>query len=1199
MSTRVGEIELVRAMRITLAVLGLLVGAAAITGALLTLDEDRDSDGFFISDSHRLERSSFAITSEGVEVLVDAPGWVADRLTDPVDVRATGSSNDGSDLFLGIGAADDVEAYLTGVAYDEVDRIEFEGADIDYVHHGGTASPGAPGAESFWVASVEGSGIQTLDWSIEQGEWAIVAMNADGSAGVDASLVFGARLSNFLWVAWGVFAFGVVSMIGGTILIFRRGGVSKKKLSADPIDAGGHQRSRRSAIVKGENQMGRKFFEWMNRRYRLVTIGVLVLTVVMAGVFGALGSEEEPDFDPKGEIYTTADRVQDVFESASGTQSALFLVEASEGRDVLTRNALLEWKTNSESLRAATRDVRGDPLNSHLATFFSNDFGVEIDGVYSIVDAVDAELSGGLEGATDADVKVALDAVLAPDSPSAALRSTLSLLGTVTPGTVAGEQIEIWESPAFQTLVMYDIDTFDITTTSTDPEVIEVELFTEAERWLREVQVELRGEQQYYTALGVGIDINLAFEEQLEEALPFILGAVVLILVVVGVLLRSYWAAVYVGVGLAVTTIIYKGIFGLIGLKGGMLLGFIVPISIISFGVDFFVHAVGRAREAQAEGAARKPAYVSGMSTVMLALTLAALSSAAAFVSNAISGIETIVQFGVGAAIALLVAFAILGLLAPKLVLATEDAMGPPPVTHGPRIGTRLGFVAAVIFAGVMVSAAVAVPFAGLAALVVFSLFFVYLPFRWARRRNKLAAEKGIECSDEVKGVGHGLHFAGYVVHFLARWRVVTVPVVVVLAVMGVWGALQVRSNFSFTDFLSSESEAVQGLDRQEFHFGDLGIGSGYIYVEGDLTQIETLQAMQGAVDEITDSGVEFARDYTGEIDVVTNAITLVRFATASPVARDDVAAAMGVDITDGDGDGYPDTAEQVAAIYAVASSQGLRGEAGQLAFPADRVGKVLYLDGDTQGTRLEIIVGSLTDGALIDATQEALDDAAANLRTATAGADLDLISVSGEPITFRSTLNAFTKSMLLSLPLALLLTFGIVSTMLRSVKYALISVTPILLVVAWVYGFMYLADYSINPVTATIAAISIGVGIDFATHFTVRFREELAGEPSRFPALRRAGEGTGGALIISALTSIAGFSVLGMAPMPIFAVYGVLTAVMIALAVLVTLLVLPSLLLLVTPSLKGEERERLEWERTRGEWVYEPHSRGTATRER
>jgi predicted RND superfamily exporter protein len=161
---------------------------------------------------------------------------------------------------------------------------------------------------------------------------------------------------------------------------------------------------------------------------------------------------------------------------------------------------------------------------------------------------------------------------------------------------------------------------------------------------------------------------------------------------------------------------------------------------------------------------------------------------------------------------------------------------------------------------------------------------------------------------------------------------------------------------------------------------------------------------------------------------------------------------------------------------------------------------------------------------------------------------------------------------MLLSLPLALVLALLIVGLMLRSVKYALVSVTPILLVVAWLYGYMYLVGYTINMVTATIAAISIGIGIDFATHFTVRFREELEGEPSRFPALRRAGEGTGGALVISALTSIAGFGILGLAPMPIFAVYGILTAVMIALAVLVTLLVLPSLLLLVTPSLKGED---------------------------
>ena len=85
------------------------------------------------------------------------------------------------------------------------------------------------------------------------------------------------------------------------------------------------------------------------------------------------------------------------------------------------------------------------------------------------------------------------------------------------------------------------------------------------------------------------------------------------------------------------------------------------------------------------------------MSTVILALSLAALSSAAAFASNAISGIEVIVQFGIGGAIAILSAFAVLGVLMPKLLLATEEAMGPAPVTRGPRILTRLGFVFATI----------------------------------------------------------------------------------------------------------------------------------------------------------------------------------------------------------------------------------------------------------------------------------------------------------------------------------------------------------------------------------------------------------------------------------------------------------------------------------------------------------------------
>jgi predicted RND superfamily exporter protein len=87
----------------------------------------------------------------------------------------------------------------------------------------------------------------------------------------------------------------------------------------------------------------------------------------------------------------------------------------------------------------------------------------------------------------------------------------------------------------------------------------------------------------------------------------------------------------------------------------------------------------------------------------------------------------------------------------------------------------------------------------------------------------------------------------------------------------------------------------------------------------------------------------------------------------------------------------------------------------------------------------------------------------------------------------------------------------------------------------------------------------------------TQRFREELARAGDRVVALREAARGTGRALLASAATSTVGFAIMALAPMPMFAAYGFLTAVMIVLAASASLLVLPSLLLLVAPAPQEE----------------------------
>jgi len=930
---------------------------------------------------------------------------------------------------------------------------------------------------------------------------------------------------------------------------------------------------------------GDRLFEWINRHIKLVTIALVVGAIAFLFIGDSMKTDEDVSFDPTGEIYDTAERAEDLLSPETSIAGAGFIIEDPSGIDVLTRDALLEYKENSEALRADTE------AQTHLVTTFDNNLGVEIDGVFSIADAVDQALPAGLAGATDTEVKLALDELLAPGSPNRDLVFTLSQLATEGPAEVDGREITLWRSPALLSDLRFDLDSFVGDT--------EDDRFLESEVWLREAQTLLRGDQNSMEAIGVGIDFNTTFNESFEEGGPYIFLAVAFIMLLVGALLRSYWAAVTVAAGLSITMMIYNGFIGVLQLEVSPLLQLIVPIAMISFGVDFFIHASGRAREAQVDGANRERAYPLGLSLVFTALLMAALSSAGAFLSNAASGIEAITEFGVGAAIALLVAASILGVIVPKWLLAIEERVGPSPSDRGLMVSYKIAFFFVALIAGVMVAMNVVFPTIGIPIFLIFSLLFIYLPYRLTLRRNRRAVEKGRPMSDEVHGAGHGLRSAGTVVHFLARWRVITVPIVALFAVAGLWAAFQVTSEFQLKDFLPENSNVIISLDKLDEHFGQSTGGVGYIYVEGDLTDPATVLAMEQAVEDVKASDADLSVDFNGDVITGDNATTIVRAAMASQVGQAAVTASTGVELTDTDGDGLPDTAAQVAAVYQHAFASGVVNDANQTVFTAESVQGVLYVaDATRQATTLSVGIPSFTDGVIIDNARAELDASAATLETAI-GANTDIVSVSGDVITQKNGLDAFVQAMVVSIPIAVVLATLIAALIMRSLKYALAAVVPILLVVAWVYGFMWLTDLKINPVTATIAAIAIGIGIDFSTHFTVRFREEFVGEPSRFPALRRAGEGTGGALAISALTSILGFAALSLAPTPIFATFGLLTAVMIAIAFLVSIVVLPSLLLFVTPSRTGEEREEMVKQVTVPGQDYDPHARETGLRRR
>ena len=1200
--------------------LGVLAGLAALSGVVsfLVLGQDREDNNFYVTDSYRFERSSRAIISEDAEILTDAPEWIVDLLVDPVDVRIDSSTTGSTELFVGVARSIDVERYLAGVTHDEVTNLDFDESVLtstDYTSHEGTEEVAAPASQPFWEASSQGTTNESLEWSLDSGDWTIVVMNADGSPGVSADLAFGARVSNLGWIIAGVTAFGLFSVLVGGYMTYRgfRRPVSSdvpSRITETPRDAPSRVVSAHATHEEAEQPSGAKsgdrgnsgsesgagstrteaFFEWVNRHVKLITVGVIVVTV-LAVPLAANRSEDDPNFDPTGEIYDTLELTEDRFVSSSPLGGALFIVEARNGGDALTRDVLLEFKENSDHARS------NPDLVADFGTQFQSNLGEGVNGVFSLADKVDAALPSGLAGATNADIKLALADILGEGAVGSPLRDTLSQLATSRNGEVAGQDTVIWEAPAFTASVVLDLT--DLGGRDTDANN---NIGVDGQEFLRKVQTALKGDQINYTTLGIAIDTDLTAEEQQAESSPFILLSVVGIMMLVGALLRSYWAAALVAIGLAATMIWYNAVLTLIGFEGGLLLGFIAPISVIAFGVDFFVHASGRAREQQVEGLSRDRSYPAGLTLVFPALVLAVISSSAAFISNGVAGIQAIVQFGIGTAIALVIGFLLLGIITPRWLLTVEDWLGDPPLERGLMVPYKLGFVLMALIAGAVVTFSVVLPIAGFVALVLFVPLFLYLPMRWTKASYAKAAAAGQPTGVVIKGAGHGFTAAGTVVHFLARWRVFTVPVTLVLAVLGAIGFTQVDSEFSFSDFFSSDSDFIQSIDLLDTHLGDTsGGGSGFIYVEGDLTQPDTLLALDNVVTDLDAAEEADARDYlsrdlNGNVSPSDNAVAIVRTAAAAPAAM----ASAGIEITDSNGDGIPDSPDQIRAVYDLAFSQGITTDDGFVAFASDSVTELLWTDGaGNYATLVEVGIPTLTDADVILAARSGLDDAAASLEVGPAGQWLRTVSVSGDTVTLQDSLAAFTDAMLLALPVALLLCALLAGLFMRSIKYGIAAVAPILLVVGWVYGFMYLADYKINVVTATIAAIAVGVGIDYSTHFTMRFREEFVDEPSRHPALRRAGEGTGGALAISALSSIIGFAVMAFAPMPIFVTFGTLTAVMIALSLLVSLMVLPSVLLLVTKSRQGQERQDLLDLTGLAPGEYDPHSRKTAVRPR
>ena len=131
-----------------------------------------------------------------------------------------------------------------------------------------------------------------------------------------------------------------------------------------------------------------------------------------------------------------------------------------------------------------------------------------------------------------------------------------------------------------------------------------------------------------------------------------------------------------------------------------------------------------------------------------------------------------------------------------------------------------------------------------------------------------------------------------------------------------------------------------------------------------------------------------------------------------------------------------------------------------------------------------------------------------------------------------------------------------------RNWRRAISPVVPIILVTGWSSGAMWLLGMELNPLTAVMSALIVGIGTEFAVLLLERFWEELGRGADPRQAMNEAVSRIGRAITASGLTVTAGFAALLVSSFPVLSEFGAVTVIDVLLALVATIVVVPPLAL-------------------------------------
>ena len=380
--------------------------------------------------------------------------------------------------------------------------------------------------------------------------------------------------------------------------------------------------------------------------------------------------------------------------------------------------------------------------------------------------------------------------------------------------------------------------------------------------------------------------------------------------------------------------------------------------------------------------------------------------------------------------------------------------------------------------------------------------------------------------------------------NFVLRQRKKIVVISIFITIFMLIGAVQVETTFDLHDFLPEGNESMELMMNIGEYFPSSSENQEYILIEGNIATVATLRGISKTYDNLKDNEY-IAKTPTGEpkrkciLSIIKNAI------------RDNSSIALDFNL---DTEGIPQTDTEVEKLFDYFYNHP--------DYMMD-VLSVLHYDGQKyDATVIRVYTAiSYSETQELDTTKQAGILYDSLNEDMTSFGDAKAI-VTGPSSALYTIVGSMTNSQIISTFISIILASIVLIIVFKNPILGLIAVIPVGICIIWIIGTIYFIGYSFNIMTIMVTSLTIGIGIDYAIHATQRFRltADRTGDVEK--AVCQTVGHTGGALFIAALTTVAGFGLLILAPMPPEQQFGIITSMTIIYAYITSIIVLPPILM-------------------------------------